>query len=204
MVQPAAPVVPAELIRPPEEIAPVSNAWAAALSGVEPEPAGDPIDVTPPTPPNPPTPPSPPIPQSPPAPPSDAFAAYAAEREASGLQLVEAAGLRLVEGSPFRPFLRRARDAGWIVEACLSNRARCALLYAVNLTPGFFDLSSGDAGEILQKLRNYSVRLAVVRSPDSPPMSSRFGEMVEEERRGPHFGVFETRAEAEHWLRNVG
>jgi hypothetical protein len=187
-IEALAPVAPVDLIEPVEFVepvadpAPVSGAWAAAANDVEPERFSEPIDVNK---------------------PSDAIVAYAAGREAGGLQLVEAAGLRLVEGSPFRPFLRRARDAGWIVEACLSNRARCALLYAVNVTPGFFDLSSGEAGEILQKLRNYRVRLAVVRPPDSPPMSSRFGEMLAEEGRGPHFGVFDTRAEAEAWLRRV-
>jgi hypothetical protein len=30
--------------------------------------------------------------------------------------------------------------------------------------------------------------------------SSRFGEMVAEERRGPHFGLFDTRAAAREWL----
>jgi hypothetical protein len=34
------------------------------------------------------------------------------------------------------------------------------------MTPAFFDLSSGDAGVILQKLRNYRIRLttAVIRA----------------------------------------
>ena len=38
---------------------------------------------------------------------------------------------------------------------------------AENLNPAFFDLSSGDAGAVLQKLLNYDVRLAVVRAPGS-------------------------------------
>ena len=46
-----------------------------------------------------------------------------------------------------------------------------------NLTPAFFDLSSGEAGAILQKLRNYGIRLAVVCPPGRVLMSSRFGEM---------------------------
>jgi hypothetical protein len=36
------------------------------------------------------------------------------------------------------------------------------LLYEENLMPAFFDLSSGLAGEILQKYSNYKVRLAIV------------------------------------------
>ena len=56
-------------------------------------------------------------------------------------------------------------------------------------------------GEVLQKLRNYRVRLAVVCPPGTVRFSSRFGEMLAEERRLPHFGVFDTRDEAVAWLR---
>lgn len=36
------------------------------------------------------------------------------------------------------------------------------ILYEKNITPYFFDLSSGIAGEILQKFSTYRVRLAIV------------------------------------------
>ena len=36
------------------------------------------------------------------------------------------------------------------------------ILYQKNVTPGFFDLKTGMAGEILQKFSNYRVRLAIV------------------------------------------
>ena len=116
------------------------------------------------------------------------------------LPLVEEGGVRAVEGSPAQPLLSRAQDASRIVEACLSARVDAALLYAPNLTPGFFDLSSGEAGEVLQKLRNYRIRLAVVCPPGSVTFSSRFGEVIAEERRGRFFGVFEDRAAAIAWL----
>lgn len=56
------------------------------------------------------------------------------------------------------------------------------------------------SGEILQKLRNYKIRLAVVCAPGRVQFSSRFGEMLAEERSGPYFGVFDTRADARAWL----
>ena len=87
-----------------------------------------------------------------------------------------------------------------MVEACLSSDVDGALLYAPNLTAGFFDLSSLEAGEILQKLRNYRIRLAVVCPPGTVRFSSRFGELLAEERRGRFFGVFDTRADALAWL----
>lgn len=36
------------------------------------------------------------------------------------------------------------------------------VVYEQNLTPAFFDLKTGIAGEILQKFSNYRVRLAIV------------------------------------------
>jgi hypothetical protein len=39
-----------------------------------------------------------------------------------------------------------------------SHRAGSALLYSPNLTERFFGLSSGEAGAILEKLRNYRLR----------------------------------------------
>jgi hypothetical protein len=44
------------------------------------------------------------------------------------------------------------------------------------------------------------VRLAVVCPPGLVSFSSRFGEMLAEERRGRHFRLFETRDEARDWL----
>jgi hypothetical protein len=117
------------------------------------------------------------------------------------LTVVEDQGFRLVEGSPDEPFMRTVRDATRVIEACWSGATLCALLHPANMTARFFDLSSGEAGEILQKLRNHGVRLAVVCPPGAAALSSRFGEMVAEERRGRFFGLFESREDAVRWLR---
>ena len=94
----------------------------------------------------------------------------------------------------------RPGDVDLVVEACLSSAAGLALLYAQNLSDGFFDLSSGEAGAILQKLRNYGIRCAVVCAPDSVHFSSRFGEVAMEENRGDRFHLCESRNAALEWL----
>jgi hypothetical protein len=94
-------------------------------------------------------------------------------------------------------------DANLLLEACFSHKNRLALLYPNNLPDRFFDLSSGVAGAILQKLRNYGVRLAVVCPTGSVTFSSRFGEMVAEERQREYFGIFATREAARAWLRST-
>jgi hypothetical protein len=115
------------------------------------------------------------------------------------LTLVDEASAPALEGPPDEPLLATVEDASRIVEACWSSGAHAALLYAANLTPGFFDLSTGEAGAILQKLQNYRIRLAVV-CPPGLVMSSRFGELLAEEQQGRDFGVFATRGEARAWL----
>lgn len=114
--------------------------------------------------------------------------------------LAEERGYRFLAGAPGRQLLRSVEDTSLLVEACGSNDVDSALLYAENLTAGFFDLSSGEAGGILQKLRNYRVRLAVVCLPGRVRFSSRFGDLVAEEKRGNYFRLFESDQAAREWL----
>jgi hypothetical protein len=120
--------------------------------------------------------------------------------EPNELTLAEADGVRAVEGPPDAPFMSSVDDINRVIETCFSYGVDAALLYADNLPDRFFDLSSGQAGTILQKLRNYRIRLAIVCPPGRVQLSSRFDEMVLEESRGRHFGLFETRQAAWEWL----
>jgi len=115
------------------------------------------------------------------------------------LRAVDEHGVTLVEGAPDTPFLSASREVGRLLEACFSAHTKRALLYASNLPPQFFDVSSLDAGEVLQKLRNYRVRLAVV-SDRATTASTRFHELLAAERRDRHFDLFETRSAAVAWL----
>ena len=116
------------------------------------------------------------------------------------LRLVEEQSYRIVEGSPGAEFMTTPEDASILLETCFSHATRIALLYAENLPAGFFDLSSGQAGAVLQRLRNYGVRLAVVCPPGSAHFSTHFGEMVAEERQGHFFAIFPDRTTALAWL----
>jgi hypothetical protein len=116
------------------------------------------------------------------------------------LRLVEEAGVRIVEGQPNETFMSNVDDSNRVVEECSSSGVDAVLLYKDNLTDTFFDLRTGQAGAILQKLRNYRIRLAVVCRPDSLELTSRFREMLAEEEKGRYFGLFETRRSATEWL----
>jgi hypothetical protein len=106
----------------------------------------------------------------------------------------EESGVRFVEGTPGTSLMRRPQDATLVLEACFSAQAHVALL-PENLTPRFFDLSSGEAGEVLDKLRRFQVRLAIVCAPGIVQFSSRFREILSDDLR-----IFETSEEARLWL----
>ena len=116
------------------------------------------------------------------------------------LRLLDENGVLAVEGDAGQSFLSTSDDARRIIEACYYHQVDAALLYADNMPDRFFDLSSGQAGAILQYLRNYRIRLAIVCANEAR-FSSRFGEMVAEENKGRDFGVFPTREQALEWLR---
>jgi len=116
------------------------------------------------------------------------------------LDPAQAGAVTVAEGPADRRLLLDVDDTGRLIERCFSLGAQGALLYAPNLSAAFFDLSSGEAGAILQRLRNFRIRLAVVCPPGSVTFSSRFGEMLAEEHLGRQFGIFETRDAALAWF----
>ena len=115
------------------------------------------------------------------------------------LKIIEHQGVAIGIGPQGDAFLDHAASSSRLVEACGNAMVDRLALYPENLPPGFFDLSSRVAGEVLNKLRMYHVRLAVVRTPDLK-LSSRFGEMLADERRYGYFGLFPDLAAALDWL----
>lgn len=109
--------------------------------------------------------------------------------------MVEEDGVRVVEGSPGQTLMRQPQDATLVLEACFSAHVNGALLHPENLTARFFDLSSGEAGVVLDKLRRFGIHLAIVCAPGSVEFSSRFPEILSDDLR-----VFETRRAAREWL----
>ncbi|KAB8145594.1 DUF4180 domain-containing protein [Chloroflexia bacterium SDU3-3] len=115
------------------------------------------------------------------------------------MEPLEYQGEQIVVGQAGESYMGGPADAARLIEACFEHGASRLLLYPENLSPQFFDLSSGDAGEVLQKLRNYRIRLAILRTP-ALRLSSRFGELLADEAEGSYFRLFDGREEALAWL----
>lgn len=93
--------------------------------------------------------------------------------------------LRLGSGEDVLTLMREARDGVCLDEARVS--------------PAFFDLRSGVAGEVLQKCASYGYRLAVV-VPDPARHGDRFVELTREHQKHPLVRFPRIRAHAEAWL----
>ena len=89
------------------------------------------------------------------------------------------------------------------VVACVERGADALLFDAGALPAAFFDLRSGLAGEVAQKLVNYGLRMAAV-VPDHPDQPPRFREFAREANGGGRLHFFATRAEALAWLAAEG
>lgn len=115
------------------------------------------------------------------------------------LNIIDKAGQQYAAGTAGEKLMRKQEDIVDVIGLCFGYDVSRLLLYADNLPDRFFDLRSGEAGEILQKLRNYRIRLAAVLSQDDIGQG-KFAAMVGEENRGNDFRVFADRAAAEAWL----
>ena len=85
---------------------------------------------------------------------------------------------------------------------CIEHGSYALLLDRAALPASFFDLSTGVAGELVQKLVNYGVRMAAV-VPDLSAHSPRFQEFAREANAGRQFRFFATREGAVAWLTSV-
>ncbi len=108
----------------------------------------------------------------------------------------ERAGARIVECTEA---IARPADALALVAACIENASLRLLIESRWLPPQFFELRTQFAGEFLQKLENYHIRLAAI-IPPAPAHGERFREFLLEARKGRSLRVFEERREAEDWL----
>jgi len=92
------------------------------------------------------------------------------------------------------------REPGDIAAALAASVEQGGLvLDETQLSPAFFDLRSGLAGEVLQKFTNYRARLAIVVA-DEAAYGSRFSELAYEHRTHRLVRFFATAQLARQWL----
>lgn len=76
------------------------------------------------------------------------------------------------------------------------------LLREEQIAPAFYDLKTGFAGEVLQKLANYGCRLAIAGS-FAAVRSERFRELMREANKGQQIRFADTEQDAAAWLTSL-
>ena len=90
-------------------------------------------------------------------------------------------------------------DPAALVTACIESGARALLCDRGSLPPEFFDLSTGHAGAMVQRLTLYGIRMAAV-VPDPGVHSRAFQDFAREADGGRWFRFFPDRERAVAWL----
>jgi hypothetical protein len=104
-----------------------------------------------------------------------------------------------VLSDPEMGLIQGERDILDLMTLCDEAESNKVLISQQSLNPEFFDLSTGQAGEISHKLSTYRVKTAFVVDL-SAISSERFQEWVFECNRGTEIRFFEDMLEAEDWL----
>lgn len=110
--------------------------------------------------------------------------------------VVELGGVRVLECATDAPPPRSAKDATDIVGEAWTHKARVVALSADWLGDEFFRLSTRVAGEVVQKLQDYRLQVAIVgdiaaRTAESKALRDWVGEC----NRGRHVWFVTTREE---------
>ncbi|MEE4197886.1 MAG: DUF4180 domain-containing protein [Bacteroidales bacterium] len=86
---------------------------------------------------------------------------------------------RIAEISSDKVILKTTRDGLDLLGNLYYQDFEKVIIHKAHITPDFFDLKNGIAGEILQKFSNYWVRLAIV-GDFSHPMSKSLRDFIYE------------------------
>ena len=111
---------------------------------------------------------------------------------------IMAEGRRVVVASDSGISIRSFKDISDALGACISKAG--LILTEDDLSREFFDLSSGLADELFQKLVNYHVRTAIIL-PNLDAHGERFSELAYEHTSHSVIRFFRSRDEADAWLR---
>ncbi|MFE4709915.1 DUF4180 domain-containing protein [Paenibacillus sp. NPDC056722] len=94
--------------------------------------------------------------------------------------------------------LSREQDALDLIALCSEHDTKLLMLHNAVLSADFFNLRTGLAGGMMQKLINYHVKTALIL--DEMITEGRFKELASELNKGDQFRMFDNTDEAEQWL----
>ena len=137
----------------------------------------------------------------------DALCTNARQRKGAGgddmnVHLKSEKGIVYIASETPEVIVRTVQDLLDLVACCGEHDTNLLLVQETNFDPAFYDLKTGLAGEITQKLVNYHVRTVIIGSFESV-RSTRFREFMNESNRGTQLMFAENEQAALRWLIQV-
>lgn len=111
------------------------------------------------------------------------------------LETIEHNRLRIADIRSEKLLIHHIDDGLDLVGTLWSGGFEAAVLYRENIADPFFDLSTGMAGEILQKFSTYRLRLMIVGDFEDLP-SQRLKDFIRESNASGHVNFVGSREEA--------
>ncbi|RZL20033.1 MAG: DUF4180 domain-containing protein [Pedobacter sp.] len=101
------------------------------------------------------------------------------------IEIHEQEGKKIAEVTAQNILISNAEEALQILADLYYQECDSIILHEENISPEFFDLKTGLAGEILQKFSNYRMRLAIIGDFDKYPGQS-IRDFIFESNKGRH------------------
>ena len=114
-------------------------------------------------------------------------------------KIVQTATGNYIRCEPNSGIISNEQNVLELLACCYEAESNQIMIYEEQLHPDFFDLKTGLAGSIFQKLSNYSIKAAIIISTENI-QSQRFQELIFEANKGNHINFFSDVVEAEKWL----
>lgn len=114
------------------------------------------------------------------------------------METTDIAGVRALFWPEQGPLLASGRDASDLVGDAFSAEAQLVVIPVQRLSPDFLRLSSGLAGDVLQKFVNYGLRVAILGDlSQAAAASAPLRDFIRESNRGRHIWFLDDRAALE-------
>lgn len=113
-------------------------------------------------------------------------------------ELMEKEGNKYVYLGPVGKQIEAERDGLGLVAICAQHGTSLLLIDSARLSDAFFQLKTGVAGAVMQKLTQYNIKVAVTL--DHARIHGKFKEYLKESNRGSLFRTYDTITDAEKWL----
>ena len=116
--------------------------------------------------------------------------------------LIDKDDKRYIEYISNEKLISKETDAMDLIAACFennTNNTNLLIIHDETLSEDFFNLRTGLAGAILQKLVNYNIKVAIIIANEEN-LNDRFREMIIEANKRDDYRAFKSITDAENWI----